>query len=145
MWGKSKFFSKAALLILLSTLSAGFFSCATPQQNPNQNVEISSPKPVSIFIAKGLQGQLFVKSVTVRNIKGNTVIQFSVVNEGYNPITFLYKVDVYDINGLLINYPTLRWVSAQIEPQEERIFKVVIPYKLSQIDKITVKLRQPAN
>lgn len=122
-------------------LSFAFFSCGSPQ-NIEYTPQISSPYPVKIKVWKELQGLLKVERVVVVPKGDKYVIQFTVKSESDSSINFLYRVLVYNQQGLIPDFLTEKWTVASLDPYGERIFEVVIPKKVvGKISKVEVDLK----
>lgn len=114
-----------------------FTGCSKEPKTYNFNVS----KPTQVYVDRRIASDITVTSVDTIPKKDGVVIQFSVKNEGASPQTFAYKVVAYDAEGMLIDFPTNKWVVANIDPYEEKTFQSFIPVNENDISKVSIKIK----
>jgi hypothetical protein len=134
-----KYLSKSKFL--LPTFILAFFSCA-PLQNGPKPSELHSAYPVSVKIAEDLRQLLKVERLVVVPEKDKYVVQFTVKSSSDTRLNFLYRVLIYNKQGLVSEYLTEKWNVASLDPYGERNFEVIVPKKIpGNISRIEVILK----
>jgi len=121
-----RYLLKNNMLSLIAVLAFAFSSCAS-LQNTEPGPQISSPYPVKVKVAKGLQSWVKVERVVVVPKRDKYIIQFTVKSNSDERLNFLYRVLVYDQDGLIPDYLTEKWTVASVDPNDEQNFEVIVP------------------
>jgi len=114
-------------------LSLAFFTACTPSATvtyQSQPTVINSPVPVSVEISENLKNTIKLERVVVVPKGDNYIIQLSLRNFSDNPLNVLYRVDLYNSEGLKVDFLTSQWTTLAIDSKGERIVKVVVPKRV---------------
>ncbi len=135
MWHSYKKFLLTGAIPTAAALM--FTSCGNEPKTYNFNVS----KPTQVYVDRRVANDLTVTSVDTIPKKDGVVVQFTVKNESASPKSFAYKVVAYDSEGMLIDFPTNKWVVANVDPYEEKTLQAFIPVNQSDISKVSIKIK----
>ena len=127
MWpllkSKRKVFLTLPLFFLASCTSGG-----TVYKSPPLSVQ--SPVPVTAEVSKELKDYVRIERIVVVPSGDNYVIQLSLRNLSDAPLNVLYKVELYNSQGLKVDFLTSAWTALELDSNGERVVKVVVPKRV---------------
>ena len=96
----------------------------------SQSLAIQSPVPVTAEVSKELADSVRLERIVVIPKGDNYIIQLTLRNFSDNPLNVIYKVELYNSEGLKVDFLTSKWTTLELDSNGERVVKVVVPKKV---------------
>ncbi len=91
---------------------------------------VQSPVPVTAEVSKELENSVRLERIVVVPKGDNYIIQLTLRNFSDSPLNVLYKVELYNSEGLKVDFLTSKWTTLELDSNGERVVKVVVPKRV---------------